>query len=105
MRTRGLSQVEGLLRNVRQAGHMADKEGLLVHVRTCKDTQPKRVPNSAEFMVSDLLGICIGPYMFVQLRKQQFMEGTYAIAVLYCNKMFLILVFGCSFQNLRHVST
>lgn len=59
-----------------------DKEGLLVHVRTCKDTQPKRVPNSAGYMVSDLLEICIGPYMFVQLRKQQFMEGTYAIAVL-----------------------
>lgn len=59
-----------LLRNVRQAGHMANKEGLLVHVRTCKDTQPKRVPNSAGYMVSDLLGICIGPCMFVQLRKQ-----------------------------------
>lgn len=35
-----------LLRNLSQAGHMADKEGLLVHVRTFEDTQPKRVPNS-----------------------------------------------------------
>ncbi len=52
MRTRGFVSSGGnLLRNVRQAGHMANKEGLLVHVRTHN-------PNGCQILLGTWSLIC-----------------------------------------------
>lgn len=67
------------LRNLRQAGHMVVKEGLKVHVRTHKDTQPKQVPNYTGYTWSLIcLEFVLGLECLCTCETTRFMEGTYA---------------------------